>query len=76
MYGGDLPRVQSAMRLANELHFNMKEFRPPSAPELGVQFGEPLGSYTNFEYSLMRTLYAGKSFFWLGTEPYTAPHPF
>lgn len=76
MYGGDFPRVQSAMRTADELHFNMEGFVPPTRPQLGVRFGQPIGSYTDFEYSMIRTQYAGKSTFWLGSEPYIGPHPF
>jgi len=76
MYGGDLPRVESAMRTANELHFNMEGFRSPRAPQLRTKFGEPVNGYSNFEYSLMRTQYPEKSFFWIGDSEFIGPHRF
>jgi len=64
------------MQQADELHFNMDGFIPPGAPKLRTSFGEPVDGYSNFEYSLMRTEHAEKSYFWNGDSPYTGTHPF
>jgi CheY-like chemotaxis protein len=51
-------------------------FVPPKSPQLRTSFGEPVGSYSDFEYSMMRTQYSGKSFFWDRDIPYNGPPPF
>jgi len=72
----DVQRIDWAMKDATKIHFNMEGFSPPARPRLGVEFGEPTGGYTNYEYSQLSQQHWDKAQFWMGSEPWYGPHQF
>lgn len=64
-------RVESAMRQATMINFNMEGFLAPSSPVSSIS-----GGVTNFEYTLALTQYVTNTTFYLGTSPWYGPHPF